>query len=176
MIRAALVLLALAGTARAEITTDEMLAALAHAPDERTAFALEQQVQAAWIAATSPAPRLLLSRASRELAEGDAGAAADTFEAVLDLVPDCLPAWRGRAQARLRLGDPAGAVRDLQEALRRERRDFVALQDLSRVAEAREDWRGALSAWQLVLQVDPKTPGGQRRLQDLRRRAQGDAL
>lgn len=170
------VLLLAAGVARADISTDEMLAALAHAPDERTASALEQQIQAAWIATTSPAPRLLLTRASRELAEGDAVAAADTFEAVLDLVPDCLPAWRGRAQARLRMGDPAGAIRDLQEALRRERRDFAALQDLSRVAEARQDWRGALSAWQLVLQVDPKTPGGQRRLQDLRRRAQGDAL
>ena len=91
-------------------------------------------------------------------------------------MPDAEPAWRGRAQARMRLGDSAGALRDLQEALRRESRDFAALQDLSRLAEARQDWRGALSAWQLVLKVDPQTPGGPRRLQDLRRRALGDAL
>ena len=172
----AALLMLLAGAARAETGVDTLLTTLATALDERAAFAIEQQVQAAWLAAVSPAPRLLLTRAAKELAEGDASAAADTFDAVLDLTPDAEPAWRGRAQARMRLGDPAGAMRDLQEALRRESRDFAALQDLSRLAEARQDWRGALSAWQLVLKVDPQTPGGQRRLQDLRRRAIGEAL
>ena len=176
MIRLAVALLLLSGAARADTNIDLLLSGLTRAPDERVAGAIEQQVMAAWVAAISPAPRLLLARGARELAEGDASAAADSFEAVLDLAPDAGPAWRGRAQARLRLGDPAGALRDLQEALRREARDFAALQDLSHLAEARQDWRGALSAWQLLLQVDPQTPGGQRRLQDLRRRALGEAL
>ena len=88
--------------------------------------------------------------------------------------PTLLDAWRGRAQSRLRLGDPAGAARDLQEALRLEPRNFLAWQDLSRAAEARGDWRGALAAWQKLLEHDPHSPGAADRLRDLRRRAIGE--
>jgi len=68
----------------------------------------------------------------------------------------------------------AGAVRDIQEVLRREPRSFAALADLSHMAEARSDWRGALAAHQKMLEIDPRNPGGQARLRDLRRRALGD--
>ncbi len=151
-----------------------MLSALRAAPNEQVAKALEDQIREAWAKSASPALRLLLARGARELAEGAAGDAADSFDAALDLDPSLLEAWRGRAQARLRGGDPAGAVRDIQEVLRREPRDFAALQDLSHVAEAQRDWKGALAAWQKVLELDPKTPDGRDRLQDLRRRALGD--
>ena len=42
------------------------------------------------------------------------------------------------------------------------------------MAEARGDWRGALAAHQKLLEVDPRSPGGQARLRDLKRRALGD--
>ncbi len=155
---------------------DQLLDALAAAPNEQSAAMIETRLRQAWVEATSPAPRLLLGRAERELSEGNTTAAADWYDAALDLDPDCLPAWHGRSQARLRLGDPAGALRDLQEALRRQQRDFAAMQDLSRLAEARGDWRGALQAWQLLLRTDPNTPGGTRRTQELRRRMLGEAL
>ena len=155
-------------------TVDGLLAALRAAPSEEAAAALEAQVRTKWIEAASPALRLLLARGTRELSEGSPGEAVDSFDAALDLDPDLLEAWRGRAQGRARLGDAAGAVRDIQELLRREPRSFVALQDLSRMAEARSDWRGALAAHQKLLEVDPHTPGGQARLRDLRRRALGE--
>ena len=151
-----------------------MLSALRAAPNEQVAKALEDQIRDAWAKAASPAVRLLLTRGARELEEGAAGDATDSFDAALDLDPTLLEAWRGRAQARLRGGDSAGAIRDIQEVLRREPRDFAALQDLSHIAEAQHDWKGALSAWQKVLDLDPKTPDGRDRLQDLRRRALGD--
>ena len=155
-------------------TVDSLLAALRAAPTEEAAAALEGQVRAKWIEAASPALRLLLARGMRELNEGSPGEAVDSFDAALDLDPDLLEAWRGRAQGRARLGDAAGAVRDIQELLRREPRSFAALQDLSHMAEARSDWRGALAAHQKLLEVDPRTPGGQSRLRDLRRRALGE--
>lgn len=155
---------------------DQLLDALAVAPNEQSAAMIESRLRQAWIEGTSPAPRLLLARAERELSEGNNAAAADWYDAALDLDPDCLPAWHGRSKARLRLGDPAGALRDLQEALRLQQRDFAALQDLSLLAEARGDWRAALSAWQLLLRTDPNTPGGARRMQELRRRSLGEAL
>ena len=153
---------------------DNVLTALKVAPNEAAAAALEAQLRGLWQDAASPALKLLLSRGQRELSEGAAGDAVDSFDAALDLDPDLLDAWRGRAQARLRLGDPAGAARDIQEALRREPRNFAAWQDLSRIAEARGDWKGALGAWQKMLEGDPRSPGAAERLRLLRRRVNGE--
>ena len=179
--RWALAFMLWAGVAHAQTPSpkealDGMLAALRAAPTEEAAAAIEAQVRALWLEAATPALKLLLTRGGRELNEGNASEAFDSFDAVLDLDPDLLEGWRGRAQARLRLGDPGGAVRDIQEVLRREPRHFAALQDLSRMAESRNDWRGALAAWQKMLETDPQTPGGRTRLRDLQRRALGEAL
>lgn len=156
-------------------TTDQMLAALKAAPTEEAAAALERQIATAWQNAATPALKLLLSRGHRELGENAASEAVDSFDAALDLDPNLLEAWRGRSAARLRLGDSAGAARDLGEVLKREPRSFEAWQDLSHVAEAQGDWRGALSAWQKLLDLDPRSPGAKDRLRDLRRRALGES-
>lgn len=162
------------GQSRPNPTLENLLSALHAAPTEDAAGMLEAQIRTQWLEAASPAVRLLLSRGARELNEGAAADAVDSFDAALDLEPELIEAWRGRAQARARLGDAAGAVRDIQEVLRREPRSFAALQDLSRMAEARADWRGALAAHQKLLEVAPRSPGGQARLRELRRRALGD--
>jgi tetratricopeptide (TPR) repeat protein len=174
-----LVLMLLAGPAAAQTAatpSDNLAAALKSAPNEAAALALEAQIREMWAHAGTPAVRLLVSRGTRELSEGAPGDALDSFDAALDLSPDLLDGWRGRAAARRSLGDYVGAVRDLQELLRREPNSFIAFQDLSRVAEARGDWRSALIAWQKLLDLDPQTPGGQTRLRDLKRRALGEQL
>lgn len=135
---------------------------------------LETNIRTRWTEQATPSVRLLLVRGARELNEGSPADALDSYDAALDLEPDLVEAWRGRAQARYRSGDTAGAVRDIQETLRREPRHFVALQDLSRMSEGAGDWRGALAAWEQALALNPKAPNGQVRLRDLRRRALGD--
>ena len=155
---------------------DNLLAALKVAPNAQAAAALEAQIRALWTQAATAAVRLLLQRAAREMSENAPGDALDSFDAALDLEPDLLEGWRGRAEARRALGDYTGAVHDIEELLRREPRSFLAFQELSRIAQARGDWRGALAAWQKVLQLSPQTPDGQTRLQDLKRRALGEEL
>ena len=180
LVRRALLGLLLSGPVLAQSgpkpSLDNSLNTLKQAPSEAAAAALEAQIRALWAEAATPAVRLLLARGARELSESAFGDALDSFDAALDLSPDLLEGWRGRAQTRRLMGDYVGAVRDIQEVLRREPRCFLALQDLSHVAEARGDWRGALAAWQKVLELSPHTPGGQTRLIDLRRRALGEEL
>jgi tetratricopeptide (TPR) repeat protein len=93
----------------------------------------------------------------------------------LVLAPDYADAWLHRALAKFHAGDYRGAVRDIEATLQREPRHFVAWQTLSRIAEAQEDWKGALAAWQKVLDLDPQTPHGQERLDMLRRKAFGES-
>jgi tetratricopeptide (TPR) repeat protein len=156
-------------------STDALLNALKAAPSEDAAAAIEGQVRSAWAAAASPAIRLLLSRGRRELAEGAPADSLQSYDAALDMEPDLIEAWRGRAAARLHSGDTGGAIRDLQEVIKREPRDFDAWQDLSRIAESRGDWHAAYGAWQKLLEIDPKSPGGQDRLKELRHHAIGEA-
>ena len=152
------------------------LSALKAAPDEQASARLQAEIRRQWLEQASPVVKLLLTRAYRNLQSGAADTAFEDFEAALDLDNSLIEGWRGRAQARFRLGDRQGAVHDIQEVLRREPRHFAALEDLSRFAEARNDWKGALAAWQKVLDIAPKMPEGQARLQFLRRKAFGQEL
>ena len=153
---------------------DQLFGLLKVAPDEATAGAIEGAIQNQWFAAASPAIRLLLSRGAREVGEGSAPEAVEDYDAALDLDSSLVAAWEGRATARWRAGDTAGAEHDIEETMKREPRQFAALQDLSRIAEQRGNFKGAYAAWQRALELDPKTPGGVDREKDLKRRAFGD--
>jgi len=180
LLRRTLLLLLIATPALAQSPSkpnlDALFAALKAAPSEEAAAAIEAQIKAYWADQATAAVKLLLTRGGRELSEHAPNDALDSFDAALDLAPDLLEGWRGRAAARRVLGDYVGAVKDIGEVLKREPRSFVAFQDLSRLSESRGDWKGAYAAWQKVLEISPRTPGGQDRLRDLRRRAFGEEL
>jgi tetratricopeptide (TPR) repeat protein len=154
---------------------DRLFAALKAAPGEAEAAALEAKIRAAWLRAGSPAVLLLLNRGAAEVEQGDPAGALDTLDDALVLAPDYAEAWLARAVAKFHAGDTAGAIRDVQATLRREPRHFLAWQTLSRIAEAQEDWKGALAAWEKAMEIDPHMPQGQERLQTLRRKALGES-
>ncbi len=155
---------------------DQLFAALKAAPTEEAAGTVEARILDTWVQQASPAVRLLLARGVRDLGQNAASDAYDSFDGAITLQPDVAEAWHGRAMARFRLGDAVGAVADIQQALQREPRDFAALADLSRVAEGQGNWKGALAAWQKVLELAPHTPGAEERLRELERRANGQGI
>src|SRR4051812_24708546 len=102
--RRTLLLLLIAAPAAAQTPSkpnlDALFAALKAAPSEDAAAALEAQIKAYWADQATAAVKLLLSRGARELSEHALNDALDSFDAALDLSPDLLEAWRGRAAAR----------------------------------------------------------------------------
>jgi tetratricopeptide (TPR) repeat protein len=153
---------------------DKLLAALQAAPGPEAAQPLEQQIRQMWLNAGTPAVTLLMSRGLRELkADANQDAIEDFTDAIV-LDPNLAEAYHQRAIARFAAGDTAGAVGDIQAAMQHEPRNFAALQTLAAISEARKDWKGAYEAWRKVLEIDPKTPGGEERLKDLKRRALGE--
>lgn len=154
---------------------DRLFAALRAAPDETAAGRLEARIRQLWLRQATPAVALLLARGDRDM-ENDAIAEAITdFDAVLDLAPDFAEGYDRRAVARANAGDYAGAVRDIEAALRHDPRNFAALHTLSRIAELQGNWKGALDAWRKSLDIDPRTPGGAARLEMLRKKVEGEA-
>ncbi|MDR3530429.1 MAG: hypothetical protein P4L90_07755 [Rhodopila sp.] len=154
--------------------TDHLLEALKGAPNEQAASALEDQLEQTWLRAGSPAVTLLMSRGLRSLQAGQNDEAVDSFSDAITLQPDVAEAWHQRALARYHAGDVNGAIHDLEETVRLEPRDFSAFRTLADIATAREDWKGAYAAWQKVMELDPKTSGGEERLRLLKRRAVGE--
>lgn len=163
-----------ADPARAEL--DQLLTALAQAPSETIATRMEARITELWLKSGGPAATLLINRGIRTLQAGEAAEAVDDFDAALTLAPGLPEAFARRAMARYHAGDVAGALRDLEEAVRTEPRDFSAWRALSAIAEAQGNFPGALSAWQKLLEIDPKTEGAAKRLHDLTVKVEGEAL
>jgi tetratricopeptide (TPR) repeat protein len=153
---------------------DHLLDALKAAPSEQAAAPLEAQITEIWLHQGSPAVTLLMARGLREMKAQTPEDAVEDLGAAITLQPDFAEAYHQRAIARFAAGDTPGAIADLQETLQREPRDFGAFRTLADIAEAREDWKSAYAAWQRLMDIDPKTPGGEEKLKDLRRRAFGD--
>jgi tetratricopeptide (TPR) repeat protein len=153
---------------------DGMLTALKAAPNEQIAGTLEERIRQAWLEAGSPAATLLMSRGMRDLQKDSADEAIDDFNAALALEPDLADAYYHRALARFHDGDYRGALADIEATLKREPRYFPAFMSLSRIAESRDDFKGALAAWKKVLELSPNTPDGQGRLKLLQKKALGE--
>jgi tetratricopeptide (TPR) repeat protein len=153
---------------------DKLLGALKTAPSEEIAGPLEQQIRQLWLNAGTPAVTLLMSRGLREMKADARQDAIEDFSDAITLDPNLAEAYHQRAVARFTAGDTPGAIADIQATLQHEPRSFAAFQTLSAIAEARKDWKGAYTAWQKVMEIDPKTPGGEERLKDLRRHALGE--
>jgi tetratricopeptide (TPR) repeat protein len=162
------------GAADKRAAVDHLLDALKTAPDAHTAAGLEDQLQQTWLRAGSPAVTLLMSRGLRSLQAGQDDEATESFSDAIILQPDVDEAWHQRGLARYHAGDINGAIHDLEETIRLEPRNFAAFRSLAQIAEVREDWKGAYAAWQKVMELDPKTPGGEERMRVLKRKAVGE--
>ena len=117
-----------------------------------------------------------MDHAAQSSAGGKPAEALADSEAAIVLQPGLADLWRRRAEAKYGLGDERGAYADLAQALLRERRLIPAWVDLSRFAEARKDNKRALEAWRKVLELDPQTEGGQKRLERLEHLVSGQPI
>lgn len=148
--------------------------ALEAAPDEAGAALVEARIRMLWAQSISPAVVLLLRRGSRNLEAQLPEEASLDFDAAITLGPEVPEAWLMRAQALAGGGDAAAAARDLQEVLRLEPRHWAALLSLSTLQEERGDAAAALRSLNAALAINPKLRGGEVRLLELRRKAEGD--
>lgn len=148
--------------------------ALRAAPDEAGAALVEARIRMLWAQPVTPAVALLLRRGIRNLEAQLPAEAIEDFDAAITLGPEVAEAWLLRAQSLAGAGDAAAAARDLQEVLRLEPRHWAALLSLSALQEERGDAEAALRSLSAALAINPKLRGGEARLRELRRKAEGD--
>jgi tetratricopeptide (TPR) repeat protein len=153
-----------------------LLDALKAAPNETTAGLIEDRLQRIWLRSGTAVTTLLMSRGLRSLKAEQYDEAIGCFTDAITVQPDLAEAWHQRAVARYQVGDVNGAIQDLRQTVQLEPRNFLAFKNLTDIAAARDDWKGAYAAWQKVLEIDPMTEGAQDRLRDLKRKALGEEL
>ena len=151
-----------------------LLDALADAQDTAAATGLEVRILRQWEQAAGPVVAMLLARSSHEIDADDANEALADIDAALTLAPENIEAFHHRAMARYHKGDVSGAYHDLDEVLRREPRQFAAWRSLAEIAEAQGNNRAAYAAWQKLMALDPKTKGGEQKLEELKRKVEGE--
>ena len=162
-----------AETRKAEL--DRAFEALRSAPDAAGASLVEAQIRTLWAQSASASVTLLLRRGARNLEARLPEEALEDFDAAITLQPDFAEAWYLRAQAYAQAGDNAAAARDLQEALRCEPRHWPALLSLATLQDGAGNPMGALRSLEAALAINPRMPGGEERLKEQRRKAEGDA-
>ena len=151
-----------------------LLDALADAQDTPAASGLEARIIRQWEQAGGPIVAMLLARSAHEIADDDAEEALADIDAALTLAPDNLETFHHRAMARYHKGDVSGAYHDLDEVLRREPRHFAAWRSLAEIAEAQGNHKAAYAAWQKLIALDPKTNGGAEKLEEFKRKVEGE--
>jgi tetratricopeptide (TPR) repeat protein len=159
---------------RAEL--DRAFDALRTAPDEAGALLVESRIRALWSQSAGPAVALLVSRGARNVGANLSDEALEDFDAAITLQPDFPEAWYLRAEAYARAGDAAAAGRDLQEVLRLEPRHWAALESLAELQAEAGDVPAAIRSLGAALALNPKLAGGAEKLQEWRRKSEGEAL
>lgn len=160
-------------TADKKAAINQMLDALKAAPTEDVAGMIESRLRRLQLEASTPAVTLLMTRGLRDMTAGQFDDAVEVFTDAITLDGTHAEAWHQRAVAKYRAGDTVGAVQDLNETLRREPRSLAAFRTLTEIAAGRQDWISAMKAWEKVLELAPKLPGGEERMKDLKRKALG---
>lgn len=155
---------------------DRAFEALRDATDDRGAQMAEAAIRQIWGRQATAAVGLLLNRGVRNLRANQPNDALEDFDAAITLAPTLADAWHWRAQAYAMAGDRVAAAADLRECLRLDPRHFPALISLSRLQEEAGDHRGALLSHETVLAMHPRLAGGNERLRELLRKAEGEEM
>jgi tetratricopeptide (TPR) repeat protein len=128
------------------------LAATVNADEAR---AIAASIQRVWARSGSDTADLLATRAGIAEKFGDHGLAKELLDYVLALKPHWAEALVRRSNVRAGLGDFAGALADLEQAVRIEPRRFDAFTALGALEEANGRKKSALEAYRRSLEIDP---------------------
>ncbi len=165
---------ALASAAVRADQTDVRLAGLferlAMAPDPASALPVEAEIWRLWLESGSAAIDVLMGRGIAAMAAGDLKAAIALFGEVVESAPRFAEGWNKRATAYYLNDELDASVADIRATLALEPRHFGALSGMGLIFLRTGDARGALAAFEAVLEVHPQSPGARQRVEALRSR------
>lgn len=120
-----------------------------------------------WARSGSDTADLLMDRLQKAAQSRDFNLAVELADRVIALEPDWAEGWNQRANLFFRLEDPARALFDVAETLKREPRHFGALAGLAVLLQQQGNDKAALRAYREVIKLYPLMEGAKQAVERL---------
>jgi tetratricopeptide (TPR) repeat protein len=143
---------------------------LRQAADPATAGVIESEIWAIWLDSGRDEVDALMAEGIAAMAAGELGRAIELFGRAIEMAPRFAEGWNKRATAFYLQDDLTASVTDIRATLALEPRHFGALSGMGLIFLESGDMRGALKAFEAVLEVHPQSPAARLRVEVLRRR------
>jgi tetratricopeptide (TPR) repeat protein len=137
---------------------DFLFGALKAAPDAETAKAVENRIQALWVASGSDTADLLMGRAKKAVDEKDVDLGIKLLDSIVEIRPEYVEGWNRRATLHFMKKDFGASLADLRQVLAREPRHFGALVGLGMILQEIDEEKMALTAFRRALELHPHLP------------------
>lgn len=152
---------------------DNLYAHLAAAANEQAAERAAAAIGRLWRASGGDTVKVLMERAVKAANDKQLALAVKLSDAVVALAPDYAEGWAQRAHV-LFLGDEVErALGDLRRALALDPNHFKALDALGHILREIGQKKGALKAYEKLLEVHPFWPGARQTVEELVREIGG---
>lgn len=181
--RIVMLAVALAGLAGATATADQnsgnldpLFRELARAEYPIQAQQLANEIWTAWHDSGDAAVNRELQAGIRAMNGGRLETAIERFSQVVEMAPEFAEGWNKRATAHYLNDQPVASMRDIQQTLSLEPRHFGALSGMGLIFLQQGDERAALEAFEEVLRIYPASPGTGQRVEQLRRKLDGQQV
>lgn len=143
------------GESRQQRELDKLFADLKQAPTQDEADKIAGRIWEIWMRSGRDDVDVMMSRVVANTAGRHYGLALLLLDEVTELAPDFAEAWNKRAALRYRMGEYAGALEDIETALKLEPRHFGAFAVKSAILADTSKWQEALAAYRAALAINP---------------------
>ncbi|HZA01052.1 MAG TPA: tetratricopeptide repeat protein [Hyphomicrobiaceae bacterium] len=152
---------------------DDLYAHLAAAEDERAAERAAEAIARVWRASGGDTAKVLMERADKAIKDKQNALALQLLDAVVALAPDCAEGWSQRAHVLFLESEFERALGDLRRALALDPSHFKALHAFAQILIEMGQKKGALKAYEKLLEVHPYWPGARQSIEELTREVGG---
>lgn len=149
---------------------------LVSAADAETATRIAASIERLWLYSGSPTTDLLMERAGQAFTNDDLVLAQTVLDAVVELQPDFAEGWNRRAYLHYQRSDTKRALGDIRRALALEPNHFKAIEGLGNILRDSGEKKGALQAYERLLQIYPLAEGAKQAVEELKREVEGQGI
>jgi len=135
---------------------DVLFSQLAHAADDPSGFAIEDEIWELWIGHPSGELAAIMSAAIAAIASGDHARAQGLLDTLIERAPDYAEAWNKRATLHFLRGRDEASVADINRTLTLEPRHFGAIAGFAQICLRNGDPISARLAFEVALKINPR--------------------
>ena len=155
---------------------DNLYALLATEEDEQASQKTSLAIVRLWAVSGSDTVTVLMARALKAVEDKNPALALQMFDAVVEQAPDYAEGWSQRAHVLYLEGDVERAAGDLRRSLALDPNHYRALGALGHILREIGEKKGALTAYQRLLDVHPFAQGAKQAVDDLEREVGGQGI